>query len=141
MTAKQVHFIFRDDLRKMNELKNEMKLLGRNHIDSAQQLFSYKESVTVQVAELTNKRKSLRYKVRSEKNETALATLKSEIAELSSQLGVLRREVKLCDSITARTADMKEKIRQYAEIRAKEQEKIKFKTKEELSHDQRRGRR
>jgi len=115
LTAKQVHFIFRDDIRKMQELKNELKLLGRNHIDSAEQLFSYKEGVTARITELTDKRQSLRYKTRRMKDEPTLAALKSEIADLSAQLGTLRRDVKLCDSITARTADMKEKIKQAAE--------------------------
>ena len=126
-TAQQVHFIFRDDIRKMQELKNEMKLLGRNHIDSAEQLFSYRKVAAGKIAELTEKRQGLRYKTRRTKDKTALSAIKSEIAGISTELGTLRREVNLCDSITARTALMKERIRQASEIRANEQ---KNKTKE-----------
>ena len=126
-TARQVHFIFREDIRKMQELKNEMKLLGLNRIDSAEQLFSYRKVAADKIADLTEKRQGLRYKTRRTKDETALSAMKSEIAGISVELGTLRREVKLCDSITARTALMKERIRQAAAIRANEQ---KNKTKE-----------
>jgi hypothetical protein len=140
-TAKQILFIFREDIRKMHELSNEMKLLGRNRIDSAEQLSSYKEGLTAQIAKLTDTRQHLRYKARSVKDEPTLAGLKAEIADLSTQLGALRREVKLCDSIEARTAVMKEKIHMAAEIRAKEQQQTKSQTKEVKAYDPFRGRR
>lgn len=124
----------------MHDLSNEMKLLGRNRIDSADQLFSYKETTDARITELTEKRQGLRYKTRRTKDESTLAALKTEISGISAQLGTLRREVKLCDSITARTADMKAKIRQAAEIRAKEQEPN-TKQKEGMIYDKWRGRR
>ncbi|MDR1891738.1 MAG: relaxase/mobilization nuclease domain-containing protein, partial [Oscillospiraceae bacterium] len=137
-TNKQILFIFRDDIRKMHELSNEMKLLGANRIDSAEQLSSYKEGMTAKIAELTDTRQHLRYKARSVKDEPTIAGLKAEIAGLSTQLGALRREVKLCSSIEARTADMKEKIRIAAEIRAKEQAQLKSKEMEEQTYAKRR---
>lgn len=138
-SVKQVHYLFRDDIKKMHQLSDEMKLLGRNHIDCAEQLSSYKEGVSGKITELTDKRQILRYKTRRVKDETALATLKSEIAGISAELSTLRREVRLCDSITTRTADMREKIRQAAELRAKENQ-IETK-KEEKTYDQWRRRR
>jgi hypothetical protein len=137
-TAKKILFIFREDIRKMHELSNEMKLLGRNHIDCAEQLSSYKEGLTVKIAELTDTRQHLRYKARSVKDDPTLVGLKAEIAGLSAELGTLRKEVKLCDSIEARTAVMREKIRMAAEIRGKEQEQIKSQTKEEQTYAKRR---
>jgi hypothetical protein len=133
-TAKQIQFIFRDDIRKMHDLSNEMKLLGKNRIDSAEQLSAYKEGLTAQIAELTDKRQHLRYKARSVKDEPTLTGLKAKIVDLSAQLGVLRKEVKLCNSIETRTADMREKIRIAAELRAKEQEQHKSPTKEEQAY-------
>lgn len=139
LTNKQILFIFREDIRKMHKLTAELKLLGRNRIDTAEQLSLYKDSVTEQIAELTDRRQKLRYKTRKAKDEPTVTALKGEVADLSKQLGALRREVKLCDSITARTAEMKQKIKTAAEIQAKEQEQIKG--KETRSYDSLRRRR
>ena len=139
-TAKQILFIFREDIRKMHDLSNEMKLLGRNRIDTAEQLSSYRDSVTARIVELTDERRNLRNKTRSSKDEPTVTALKAEVADLSAQLGAMRREVKLCDSISARTAVMREKIRLVAEIRAKEQQS-KLQDREGNDHEQWRGRR
>ena len=127
LSARQVHFIFRDDIRKMQELKKEMELLGRNRIDSSEQLFSYRKGSEDQIAELTEKRQGLRYKSRRIKDETIKSTVISEIAGISAELRILRREVKVCDRIIVRTAEMKERIREVSEVQANEQ---KSKTKE-----------
>ena len=139
-TPKQVMFIFREDIRKMRELSAEMKLLGANFIDSAEQLLSHKDKLTAQIAAITEARQKLRYKLRSAKEEPVIADLKSEIAACSAELIGLRREMKLCDKISARTADIKEKIR-IAAVRAKEQEPIKSQAKEEKAYGIFRGRR
>ncbi|NLM78296.1 MAG: hypothetical protein GX173_09455 [Ruminococcaceae bacterium] len=111
----------------MQELKKEMELLGRNRIDSSDQLFSYRKGLEDKISELTEKRQGLRYKSRRIKDETIKSTVKSEIAGISAELRILRREVKVCDRIIVRTAEMKERIRQVSEVQANEQ---KSKTKE-----------
>ena len=140
-TPKQIRFIFREDIRKMHQFSEEMKLLGRNRIDSAEQLSSFKAGLAGQITELTDKRQHLRYKARSEKNAPTLAGLKAEIADYSAKLSELRKEVKLCDRITARTAEMSAKIRAAAEMRENEQEKQKSKGKEDRAYAKFRGRR
>jgi len=136
---RQILFIFREDIRKMTQLGEEMKLLGRHRIDTAEQLLSYKGGLTKQIAELTDQRQHLRYKARSVKNEPALVSLKAEIADCSVQLAELRKRVKLCDRIAARTAEMKEKILKAAEIRAMKQEQIQSRGRETRAYDQFRG--
>jgi hypothetical protein len=142
-TPKQIAFIFREDIRKMHLLSEEMKLLGRERIDTPEQLTAFKDSLTAQITEQTDTRQHLRYKVRSAKDEPTVAALKAEIAEYNTTLAKLRGEVKLCDRITARTAEMKEKIRTAADIRAKEQqqEQTKIQGKEGRAYDTFRGRR
>ena len=140
-TNKQILFIFREDIRKMNQIGQEMKLLGRHRIDTAEQLSSFKDGLTNQIAEITDVRQRLRYKARNVTEEPTLAALKAEIADCSARLAELRKEVRLCNRITARTAEMTEKIRKAAEIRAKEQAQIKSRGKEQRAYDQFRGRR
>jgi len=138
---KQILFIFREDIRKMSQIGEEMKLLGRHRIDSTEQLSSYKDGLAKQIAGLTDQRQHLRYKARSVKDEPTLADLKAEVTAYSAQLAELRKAVTLCDRITDRTAEIAEKIRKAAEIRAKEQEQTQSKGKEPRAYDQFRGRR
>jgi hypothetical protein len=135
LTTKQVHFFFREDIRKMHHITNEMKLLGRNRIDTAEQLVSFKEDRARQIADLTQQRQQLRNHARREQDAPAIATIKAEITALSKQLIVLRREVKLCGSIETRTAAMQAKIKMAAEIRVKEQAE-RLQGKELNTHDQ-----
>jgi len=140
-TNKQILFIFREDIRKMSQIGEEMKLLGRHRIDTAEQLLSFKDGLVKQIESLTDQRQHTRYKARSVKDEPTLAALKAKITDYSAKLAELRKEVKLCDRITARTAEITEKIRKAAEIRAKEQEQIQSRGKEPRAYDQFRGRR
>lgn len=141
LTEKQIHFIFREDIRKMHLLSEEMKLLGSCRIDNAEQLFSYKEGLTQRIEDLTGQRQKLRYKPRSTKDESTIIVLKSEISSCSGQLAELRKGVRLCDRITARTAEMKDKIRKAEQLRANEQEQNKSREKDVKDYEPFRRRR
>ena len=133
ISPKQVHMLFREDLRKLDTVSKETRLLCHYHIDTAEQLFSLKESLQKQMAELSETRKCLRYKARNIKNDEKLSGLKEEISSLTGQIGELRKEIGLCDGIAARSGVVKEKL---GKVR---QEKIQ--EKEDKSHEHiRRGR-
>jgi len=55
------------------------------------------------------------HEILSRYDEPTLATLKAEIANYSTQLADLRKEVRLCDRITTRTVEVQEKIRKAAD--------------------------
>ena len=44
--TKRLHFLLREDLRKLDAISDETKLLVRNRIDTAEQLFSYQDGVS-----------------------------------------------------------------------------------------------
>lgn len=131
---KRVYFLFREDIRFIQNISKETRLLVRHGIDTAEQLTAHKDGLTQQVISLSSTRKKLRYQSRSIRDEDALAAVKTEIAALSKQIGELRKEVRLCEDIETRSADMKEKIRRAAE----EQKSV---GKENKQHDKFRGRR
>ena len=106
----KVRLIIREDLIKLDEINKETRLLCRNHIDTAGQLFSYKENLQVSMKQLVDKRQHLRYKSRNIKDNEKLSEIKSEIADMTKQIGELRKEVKLCDGIIKRSNIMKDKI-------------------------------
>ena len=57
--------------------------------------------------QLVDKRQHLRYKSRNIKDNEKLSEIKSEIADMTKQIGEFRKEVKLCDGIIKRSNIMK----------------------------------
>jgi len=112
---KRVYFLFREDIRFIQNISRETRLLVKHGIDTSEQLTAHKESVTVGLAALYGQRKRLHKQARSIRDEDKLAAVKSEIAALSGQIGELRREVRLCEGIEKRSAEMRGKIRRAAE--------------------------
>ena len=104
---------------KMEAIAKETRLLCRNHIDTAQQLLSYKGLLETEMSALLEKRKELYSKSRSAKDEDTKSQVKAELSDISKRLSILRKEVKLCEGIAARSDTLKEKL---AAIRADEQE-------------------
>ena len=115
----RLHYLLKDDLMKMEAITLETRLLCHNHIDTAEQLCSYKGSLETEMSALLQKRKELYSKSRSAKDEDAKSQVKAELSDISKRLSILRKEVKLCEGIAARSDTLKEKL---AAIRADEQE-------------------
>lgn len=126
----KLHFLLREDLRKLNAITQEIRLLCVNRIDTHEQLLLYKAVVITEIEMLSENRKHLRYQARSIQDESRLAEIKTEIAALSHRLGKLRGEVKSCDGIIARSVEIKEKL---SKIRQDE-----IREKEEQGHEYRR---
>lgn len=110
VSPKQVHLLFRKDLRKLDTISKETRLLCHYHIDTAEQLFSLKEELQGNMEQLACERKHLRYKSRSIKDSGRLTEVKAEIAELTKQIGRLRKGVALCDGIAARSEVIRENL-------------------------------
>jgi hypothetical protein len=111
----KVHFLYREDLLKIDKISNEIKLLSRNKIDTSEQLFSYKEKLTERTKKYTSARVDLRNQLRRVKTETEKVEIKNKISLLSKGLSHVRKEVKLCDDINNRTkliAEKKQKVKQ-----------------------------
>lgn len=125
---RRLHFLLREDLRKMDAITAETRLLVGHRIDTAEQLFSYRSEVKGRIAALTDERKQL-YKsqrtaaVKADPEKTA--EIKKRISALSKELAAQRKEVSLCDDIAERSGVIKEKIKA---VREDEQIKGKEKT-------------
>lgn len=111
---KRLHFLLREDLLKLNNISQEVRLLVRNKIDTAEQLSLYKNGLEVQIQKLSAERKALYKKQRTVKcqSDPKLAeAVKKEIDGLTEQLKALRREVYLCDDIAQRSGVIIEKLK------------------------------
>ena len=110
---KRIHFLLREDLIKLDAIIKEVRLLAAHHIDTAQQLSSYKSELEGKAAALTADRRKLYRQQRTAAVKTdaeRTSQIKAQIAILSRELSTIRQEVKLCDNIAIRSGVMKEKI-------------------------------
>lgn len=124
---KRLHFLLREDLLKLDAITAETRLLIGHRIDTAEQLFSYRDKVSEKITVLTEKRKQL-YKTQRtaavKSDPEKAAEVKAQIAALSKELAALRKKAILCNSIAKRSGVIKEKIKA-----VREDEQIKGKEK------------
>lgn len=122
----RLHFLLREDLLKLNNISQEVRLLARHQIDTAEQLALYKKEQEVNIRELSAKRRvlqnALRTKAVRDSPKQANAH-RAQIRELSERLKALRREVHLCDDIAERSGVMAEKLKAVREDAQKQRQK------------------
>ena len=114
--------LFREDLLKLNTISKETKLLCHYHIDTAEQLFSLKESLQKKTEQCVEERKHLRYKIRADRPEEEIEEMKEQIKVLTEKIGTLRKEAALCDGIAARSKVIEEKFKTVREEKEKKEE-------------------
>ena len=105
----KLHYLLRDDFMKMDAITKETRLLCRNHIETAEQLLSYQGSLETEKNELTEQRKEPYSQSRKLSGEEKEA-VKAQISDISKRLGEIRKEVRLCEGIAARSGTLKEKL-------------------------------
>lgn len=129
----RVHYLFKEDLMKIDELTKQVTLLGKHHIGTDEQLFSYQHSVEEQIKTITADRTHLRNEIRKVNiTDAELSQAKASISLLTEKLKELRKEVKLCQDIAARSKVIEEKV---DAVRVEEE---KSKRKENRNYEQRR---
>ena len=106
----RTHFLLREDIRKLDEITREMKLLERESIETVSQLLSFAESLDSQMQSLKEERKALHAQNRAIRDKTGVTPKTPRIAEINTQLKTLREEVRRCKSILVRSAEIEEKI-------------------------------
>ncbi|MDD4474265.1 MAG: relaxase/mobilization nuclease domain-containing protein [Eubacteriales bacterium] len=125
----KIHFLYREDLLKIDKISKEITLLCRHQIDTSEQLFSYKGKLTEELDMLTDQRQELRNKIRRPKDTATVTEVKEQISLLSTRMGEVRKEVVLCDDIAARTQQIKdktEKVRQEQILNQDRKEKNRY---------------
>lgn len=130
----RIEFIYKEDLRKLNQISQETKLLCTNHIETYEQLFSYQSEKERLLQSRMNYRKHIRYQLRAKtRPEAEKEEIKKKIQFLNKEIDVLRKEVGLCEDIVKRSKVIQSKL----EVTKKEQSKRKEVNQDEYG---RRGR-
>ena len=109
---KAPHILFREDLLKIRQYDEELRLLRVNRIDSPEQLLSFvaERKVDISAQEVLRKKYSNRLRYANTDEERLL--LKSQISDLSKKLTLLRKEVKNGVRIQDKVPLMQEKLRE-----------------------------
>lgn len=129
-SIKRTHFLLREDLRHLEEITAQTKLLCTHRISSKEQLLTYQSTVKQGMSTLYADRKSLYNRIRRCKDEEKVSAYKEQIKGLSQKLYLLRKEVNLCTGILSRSGEMQETL---SRIRQEEIEQ----RKEEKTYEQR----
>ena len=96
---------------KLDQITAQVRLLGREHISTSEQLFLYKSKVEDEIKSLTADRKHLRNEIRKVNIDDAmLSGCKEKISALSERLKELRKEIRLCDGIAERSGVIRENL-------------------------------
>ena len=122
---KRIYYLLREDLMKMDAISEEAKLLARCDIDTDEQLSSYKAGLESTIESLVAERRSL-YKsertVAIKDDPEKLSAVRSDAAAISEQLKKLRKEVRLCEDIAARSGAIIEKVNRAEEFEQEQEE-------------------
>lgn len=116
----RMHFLLREDIRAFDAITNELKLLEREGIETAEQLLSFEEKLGATINSLTGERKALHAGAKAAQAPDTPATKSPRIAEINEQLKTLRREVRQCRRIKERSPTIQSKIMQIESEQGKE---------------------
>lgn len=100
----------RADVKKLDIISNEAKLLGRNKIETTMQLFSYTEDLSKELSILKAKREDCYIKLKRKSNINK-SEIQKEIIKLTIKISLIKREEMMCTDIAKRIPQMKNNIK------------------------------
>lgn len=111
------------EVRKMEQMSNEIKFICRNKIKSTDELFSYKKNLAEELNNQMKERCKLRRNRENCQDSEERQKICNEILVVSDKINYLKKEVKLCEDVRKRNITMKENIREIEEEKLKGKEK------------------
>jgi hypothetical protein len=100
---REAYAVIKEDVRRARMYNEEAKLLGKYNINTAEELSSFTEGLSNKFKDLAYKRAKLRNKLRRMHETETMQPIKDEISQLSLQMADLRKQMKLCEDIAARS--------------------------------------
>lgn len=121
-SSRRTPFLLREDLRHMATISSQTKLLCQHRISSKEQLLAFSSVAEQEMSQLCGERKTLYNRIRRANDAVQIEAYKAHIAALSKQIARLRKEVRLCEGILARSDEMRTKL-QASELQEKHSRK------------------
>ena len=100
---REAYAAVREDVKRARMYSEEAKLLGKYNINTAEELSSFTENLSGKFVALAKERAALRNRLRRMHDSVEIQPIKDKISELSRQMAVLRREMRLCEDIALRS--------------------------------------
>lgn len=117
---KRVHFLLKEDLKKLDRITKEVTLLGKKKINTLEELEYHLSKTTLKKEELIKERRCIYNKIRRCKYPDRKELLKQDVATISAQIKELSSEIKLYEDIKTRSLEMNEKTNQEKQYKEKE---------------------
>ena len=140
---REAYAVIKDDVRRARMYNKEAKLLGKYNINTAEELSLFTEGISKKFKALAYDRAKLRNKLRCMHDIELMQPIKDEISALSLQMAELRKQMRLCEDIAARSGVI-ERVVNTIDIPDKELQKKEAKdakTKETKTREMRGGNR
>ena len=131
---REAYAVIKEDVKRARMYNEEAKLLGKYNINTAEELSLFTEGLSKKFKGLAYQRAKLRNKLRRMHDTTEMQPIKDEISQLSLQLGELRKQMRLCEDIAARSGVIERVVNNIdipdKELQKKESKEAKTKNKE-----------
>lgn len=113
-SMKRVHFLLRDELIKLDKLDSQVRFMTEHKIETVDELH---ENIGAYKSEQNELYKALK-KSRRKGDAEAEEKIRQWLSEISAELKILRREVRLCREIEERSAQVEENFKLLTEEQA-----------------------
>ncbi|CAM3465465.1 relaxase/mobilization nuclease domain-containing protein [Marinicrinis lubricantis] len=111
-SPRRTHFLLRQDLRHLTVITEQTRMLCRRRITTKDELLANLTGLQEEMKQGYSARKALYNRLRRCKQPEQREAIKRQIAEATRQLAKLRKEVKLCTGILARSEGMVHLLRE-----------------------------
>jgi hypothetical protein len=112
----------RADIRKMDQISEEVKLLVSNNLKTNEQFFCFQTEKKNKLDELLDQRSKLWYQHKKSKTFEETESLSRQIDELNKEINPLRKEVVLCDDILKRSKVIEQNLSELDDEKSKGKE-------------------
>lgn len=123
VSVKQVSFFMREDIRKLEQLDRQVQFLGKNNIETYEDLEEFRKKSTSEKEKLTKDRTELRNRLKrvlGKGDELAVLAVKEEIAIVTEKLQKLRDDLAVCGKVEERAEIIQA---EYAAIKEQQNER------------------
>ena len=113
----------RRDLIYMDKITEENTFLGKNNLETIEDVTAFKSKLDAEIHDLINDRKKIYGKLKRVKNEELKVQYESDRDDLTSKIAHLKKQLRLCHDIENRVPDIEEKLRMINELEEQKNEK------------------
>ena len=113
----------RRDLIYMDKITEENTFLGKNNLETIEDVTAFKSKLDAEIHDLINDRKKIYGKLKRVKNEELKVQYESDRDDVTSKIAHLKKQLRLCHDIENRVPDIEEKLKMINELEEQKNEK------------------